>query len=74
MKFSFIWAFILGYLPLTVFSLIAGGWNVVENPNQNVNLREEVTWGGRQIFPGETVQFNIVSAQQQVVAGMNYRL
>ena len=53
--------------------LMPGGWSEIQHPNNNENILAIAQWAGIQIFPNQQASVNIISAEQQVVAGMNYR-
>lgn len=54
--------------------LLPGGWSEIVDPNSNPRIVEEAKWACDKLFPNQTISVNLISAEQQVVAGMNYRL
>ena len=52
---------------------MVGGWNEVINPNSDPRLVDIANWACDELFPNQRIATSIVSAEQQVVAGMNYR-
>ncbi len=58
---------------ITPIYALMGGWNAVNEPNSNSNVIQVAQWAGNQLFPGKKITANINSAEQQVVAGINYK-
>jgi hypothetical protein len=54
--------------------LIPGGWNEIQHPDEEERVVSIAKWACNQIYPEECSNVNVISAEQQVVAGMNYRL
>ena len=53
--------------------LMPGGWSEIQHPNSDADIVAIAEWAGMQIFPNQQSSVNIISAERQVVAGMNYR-
>ena len=61
------------YIFCVTVTAIPGGWEKINNPNSVQDVLSEAQWAGGKIFPGKSFQLTVVSAQRQVVAGLNYR-
>ena len=55
-------------------SQMMGGWSKVEKPNENQAILGAANFGAGNLFPNLKPVVRIISAEQQVVAGMSYNL
>ena len=52
---------------------LVGGYSPITHPNQNPDVVAAGEFVAQQIFPGEVTEVKVCHAEQQVVAGLNYK-
>ena len=52
---------------------LVGGYSPIPHPNQNPEVVNAAQYAAQQIFPGEVTEVKVCHAEQQVVAGLNYK-
>jgi hypothetical protein len=59
--------------PTSFRPVVFGGYNPISDPNSNPQVWNETEWAGHQIYHNTSFSFCIIQAEDQVVAGINYR-